>query len=188
MDKKIRFIYLELQGFLKELPALNSDKSAIIRDSGVWESYHQKISDLNALTGNDYNNSKVCIKNTQDGFRDPYYISLTELRFKLAGIISRLYAEFFSDERNPLDGSPTTLINNSQNQNQSLQIEIALEISDLISNKIDKFEDGSKEKTFLEQVKNSLKSGKGVVDLISSILKTGSQIGLTTAEILKLFT
>lgn len=186
MKEKIRPIYLEFQGFLKELPRLETSAS-IIRESGVWNSYHKEISELNSITGGNYDNAKLDIKNTQDGFSDPYYVSLAEFRFKLGGIISRLYAEFFSDERNPLDGSPTTLINNSQSQNQSFQIEIALEISDLISGKIHNLEEGSKERNFLEQVKEGLKNGKGVVDLVNLILSTANKLGLATAEVIKLF-
>ncbi len=115
------------------------------------------------------------------------YVSLTEFRFKLGGVISKLYAEFFSDERNPLDGSPTTLINNSQNQSQNIQIEIAIEISELISNKIDNLEKGSKERNFLEQVKEGLKQGKGAVDLVNLILTAASKFGLAIAEVTELF-
>lgn len=186
MKEKIRPIYSEFQGFLKELPGESGAYSAI-RQEGIWSSYHESIKDLNGITGKNYDKFKVDIKVAGAGFSTPHYISLVEFKIKLGGLISRLYAEFFSNEKNPLDGSPSTMINNSQSQNQNLQVEIALEISDLISNKINNLEKGSKERSFLEQVKEGLKSGKGAVDLVNLILTTASKSGLAIDEIMKLF-
>lgn len=186
MKDKIRPIYLELQGFLKELPKQETTSSSI-RSEGVWNSYHRAIEELNSITGKNYDFAKVDIKKADSGFGIPYFVSLTEFRLKLGGVISRLYAEYFSDEANPLDGSPTTLITNSQNQSQTLQLEIVLEISALIGKKIDTLEEGSKEKKFFEQIKSGLTTSKGVVGLIKDILLTGQNLGISIGEILKLF-
>jgi len=81
---------------------------------------------------------------------------------------------------------PSTVIQQTQNQNQTQSISILLEIQEKIISEIPKHEEGSKERTFLEKVKSILPSIKTVTDIISSILKIGSELGLSASDMHKL--
>ena len=114
------------------------------------------------------------------------FVRMFEYRARLGGLISRLHGEYFSDEQPPFSGMPSTVIQQTQNQNQTQSISILLEIQEKIISEIPKHEEGSKERTFLEKVKSILPSIKTVTDIISSILKIGSELGLSASDMHKL--
>jgi ribosomal protein L11 len=60
-------------------------------------------------------------------------------------------------------------------------------MSDLIHEKLGKVQEGSKEKTFLEKVKASLSSVKNVSQLVSLIITTAQQLGITIEQLIALF-
>ncbi len=158
------------------------------KDKGTCDCYHKCLDELKEITGNSYDDFKLEYKYHSNSYSNsPFYVSSESFKMKLSGVISKIYGEYFYTESNPLDGSPTTLITNSQNQSQTLQLEIVLEISALIGKKIDTLEEGSKEKKFFEQIKSGLTTSKGVVGLIKDILLTGQNLGISIGEILKLF-
>jgi len=187
MQEKIRPIYLQLQGYLNQLPK-SEDKYADVETKQTWEGYHRVIDNLSEILGENLDDFKLEIKSGGgDSFQSRYnYVNLNNFRFQLGGLISRLYGQYFSDERNPLDGSPSTVINTTQNQSQTVQLEIAIEMTELITKKLLNYKDGTKERTFLEQVKDGLRGGKNVVELIDLILKTGAALGLTAVNMISL--
>ncbi len=62
-----------------------------------------------------------------------------------------------------------------------------LEIQSKIDEKIHSYEDGSKEKSFLQKFKNSLSSISNATQLISQLLKLAKDFGLNIEDILKIF-
>ena len=124
--------------------------------------------------------------NGPNSLKPGQFVKVNNFKIQASGLISRIYGKYFADEKNPLDGSPSTIINTTQTQNQSIKVEIAVEMTELISQKILEHKEGSTERTFLEQIRDGLKTGKNIVELINLILSTGSQLGLTTAAILQL--
>ncbi|OGF65120.1 hypothetical protein A2Z53_03465 [Candidatus Giovannonibacteria bacterium RIFCSPHIGHO2_02_42_15] len=56
-----------------------------------------------------------------------------------------------------------------------------------ILSEILKHPEGSKERKFLDKIKSALPSLKTATDIISSILKIGSEFGLNASDISKLF-
>lgn len=194
MKEEIRPLYLELQGYLKQL---SKNVNNIIKTEETWNNYHSVIDELNSLTGEDYNKFKLKINYiNSNSFGNPYnYVNSDNFRFQLGGLIQKIYGSYFQDEKNPTDDStspqniqPANVINNvqSQSQSQSIKLEIAVEITEIIARKISDYEEGSKERTFLEQIKDGLKEGKNVVELVNLILSTGINIGLTMPVILQL--
>ena len=187
MEKKIRPIYLQLQGYLKQLPPVNGDYSTI-ETKETWGGYHATLKELGEITGDSYDNFKLEVKRGGgDGPTSGYqYINLNNFRFQLGGLISKIYGQYFLNEKNPLDGSPSTVISSVQNQSQSLEIQIVLEMTELITRKLFEYQDEGPEKSFLEKIKEGLKSGKSVTELINLILLTGKDLGLTIANMLSL--
>jgi len=160
---------------------------------GLVDLYHQSIEELNQLTEHNFDKFKM-INSSTGGVSSPgkpfrsfgSKVRVEEYNGKLSGIIGEMYGLYFYDETNPLDGSPSTIINQSQQQTQSVQVQILLEIQSLIDKKLNEITDET-EIGFLEKVKSSLVSIKSVSELINLILATGVYMGMTIDQISKLF-
>ena len=113
--EKIKPIYGELQGYLSQAPA----------DGGVsydmLEQVNQAIENLSRVTGEDYTRFKMVSKVEPD--ESPMYAALdTELyRSKLNGLIMYLHGQYFSKERTPFSGEPSTVIVHPQDHNQDMK-------------------------------------------------------------------
>jgi len=186
MKDKIRPIYSELQGYLSQAPKLESplDGSS---DKTPWTQVNNTIDELNSISGKNYDSFKLNPEfMNQKGMIPHYFIKISAYRSKLAGLIARLHGEYFSDEPAPFSGMPSTIITQTQQQSQSFQVQMLLEIRSKIDEKIPKFDKDSKERGFLEKVKGSLASVRNVAELILLLLKTGKDIGLTVDQILNI--
>lgn len=182
MDGKeaVRPIYSELQGYLAQAP--DSKQNSYIDSDSLWKQYNDTIKELNKVTGKDYSRYELIPEQGNGPF-----VYTVAYRQKLGGLIARLHVEYFPDETPPFAEMPSTIITQSQNQNQSLQVQLLLEVSDLIHEKLGTVKEGSNEKTFLERVKASLSSIKDVAQLISLLITTAQQSGITIDQLKTLF-
>lgn len=192
LNKKaeIRPDYTTLQGYLSQL----HKKEGVLGNAyDETASEYQKqlkviIDRLTALTGNDYSEFGVQMQ----GVRNPHstarqVIEMEVYAFKMSGLILRLYGQFFYDERNPLDGTPSTVINSNQSQSQQVDIKLLLDVSSRIDEKLKKTEDPT-EKSFLSKMKEGLTAVSSYADLISLATKTATTVGLTLDKALALIT
>lgn len=180
VDKeKIRTSYSELQGLLSQAPPVK-DKNGVYRSvsNEVLDHLHHVIDELNSVSKEDYSRFKM----RTGGWTD-YLL----YRTKLSGLISRLHGEYFSDEPAPFSGMPSTVISQTQQQSQSFQIQMLLEIQSKIDEKLHELEPEDKKRGFLEKVKGALSSVNNAAGLIALILSTGQQFDLTIKELLELF-
>ncbi len=180
-EQAIRPIYSELQGYLAQAPG---EKIGHIYTQELWEQYNKTIQELNSVTGKDYNRYRLTPIRGGGG---RLHLPNDVYHQKLGGLIARLHAEYFSGEPTPFAEMPSTIITQSQNQSQSVQVQLLLEVNDLIHEKLGEFQDGSKEKTFLEKIKASLSSVKNVRQLVSLLLKTAKTLGITIEQLKDLF-
>lgn len=180
MKEKVRPVYSELQGYLSQAPAATI---GYIFEPSIWEQHNQTVDELNNVTSKNYDKFKVEIQ--RDHHNDERYMDTQSYRTKLAGLISRLHGEYFSDETPPFFGMPSTII--TQHQTQNTQIQILLDLQSKIDEKLPEFEAGSKERTFLEKIKASLAKVGNVVELVGLILNSGKELGLTVEQILRIF-
>jgi hypothetical protein len=176
----IRPFYSEFQGLLSQSPDVNGSVKSLY-DENLWEHYNQTITELNKITGKNYDRFKLQPKRGQSHF----YLDIATYRGMIGGLISRLHGEYFSDEQVPFSGMPTTIINQSQTQNQSIQM--LLEINDLLHEKLNKADPGSKEKTFLEKIKGSLSGIKSVSEFVLLLITTAKSMGITIDQLASLF-
>ena len=138
---------------------------------------------LSIISGKDY--GRFLIEPKSD--RNVPYIYLITYRQKLGGLISALHAEYFGNELAPFSGVPSTIITQSQQQNQSVHIQMLLEIQSKIDEKIPHYPEGSKERSFLQKLKRSLSSISNITQLLSQLLKMAKEFGLRIDDILKFF-
>lgn len=182
MTKKedVRPIYAELQGCLSQAPP-GKDKNGVSRAPSdvILEHFNHVIDELNNVSNEDYNRFKL---------RTGGWTNSLTYRTKLDGLISRLYGKYFSDEPAPFSGMPSQVISQTQQQSQSFQVELLLQIQSKIDEQLSKLEAGdTKKRNFLEKVKDALKSVRNTAALVALILATGKEFGLTIDELWELF-
>ncbi len=184
MKEHIRPMYSELQGYLKQAPDEKTDLwGEAAQDVGRQVS--NTIDELNSVTGENYDQFKSLAK---PYLRNGDYIpnlTMAVYRQRLAGLIARLHGKYFPDEPAPFSGMPNTIIN--QTQNQSIQIELILDFQEMINEKIQSTQPESKERKYLEKIKNSLSTVKSFTDAINLSVSTAKTFGLGTDDLLRLF-
>lgn len=188
MREKVRPLYSELQGYLHQAPDPEKNKVAYRghgEGSNLSEQLNNTIDELNTVTSQDFSRFKVNPVRWGDSGTA---IHLDEYRTKLSGLISRLHGEFFFDQTPPFGGTPSTVINQSQSQVQSMSVQILLELQSKIDEKLNNSELDPKKKTFLERIKQSLAATKDIVSLLKLIFKTGKDLGLGIDDISQLMT
>lgn len=178
--EKIGPIYSELQGYLSQAPEIRGDIE-VSSDLSLIEQYNEALDELNNISDKNYDRFKIKEKEV---FSELF--NVTNYRSKLGGLIARLHREYFSEEPAPFSGMPNTIINQTQQQTQSFQVQMLLEIQSKIDEKISEFKEGTKEKSFLDKIKDSLSSIRNTTELLALILKSGKDFGLTVKQILNI--
>ncbi len=137
--EEIRPLYSELQGYLSQAP--KAEKYYEIHDSNLWQQVNNAIDELSDVSGEDNRRFKM-VPEIYPESRDEHLHHDT-YRGNLGGLISRLHGKYFSDEQPPFSGMPSTVIHQTQEQSQSLQVEMLLEINTQICEKLPQFEQGT---------------------------------------------
>jgi len=178
--EKIKPIYTELQGYLSQSKSIEK----MLGDENLWEQVNNAIGELNRISGEDYSRFKM---RPEKGGSGRYYLYADTYRTNLGGLIARLYGQYFADEQAPFGDMPSTVISQTQQQNQSVQVQMLLDFHSKIDEKLNELEPGDKKKRkFLETVKNALGSVKDYAGLLALYLTTARELGLSLEEILEL--
>lgn len=175
IKNKIKPLYGELIGFMAQAP-----NAPYMRDSGLWNHFHGLIEQLSQLTGNNYERFKLTVH--PDGHSP--YVRGNEYRSSLNGLIMNLYSSYFSSENQPFSGSPQTVVSQNQTQNQEVSVTMIMEFQSFIDKQLYGNESlSSKEKSFLQKLKESLPSIKTTVELVSAILSLAKTFGLDIDQV-----
>lgn len=179
MDKeKIKPLYSEFQGYLSQAPEPRISHDQIF-DHSFIEHYHATIKLLSSVAGEDY--SRFCVQPP----RDERYVHIITYRQKLGGLISYLHGRYFPGEPAPFSGGPSTVITQSQQQSQFIQM--VLDMQSKIDEKMPGFSAGSKEKGFLQKLKSQLSSISSVTQLLNQLFKLANEFGLNIEDISNIF-
>ncbi len=183
MEKKdLRSLYAELQGYLKQAPTPKELYEVIYSDE-ICKQYNKCVQLIINNLGEDYNRFIIVPHESDIG----PYINIHEYRQKLGGIIAKLHSEYFFSEPFLFGSQPNTIITQSQHQIQSLHIQMLLDIQSKIDAKVPDYKEGSKEKKFLQKIKNSLSSISDITQFLSQIFKIAKEFGLNIDDISKIF-
>lgn len=183
MKKQIRPLYSEFQGYLSQAPA-SSGSSRTIYDEDMWSQYNDALKLLSDVAEKDYGRFRINPKPSSTS-RSSLYVPTDIYRQKLGGLISNLHGEYFLDEPAPFSGMPSTVI--TQTQQQSMTIQIVLDIQSKIDELLPTLEAGSKKQKFLEKFKSILSSVLNVNDLIGKCMKLADEFDLNVQDILSLW-
>ncbi len=188
MDNKsnVRPILEELRGYLSVAP--DPGKSRDIYDAQIWNQYNSAIDELNTLTGVDYNKFKLQPQSEEINRSYFTLIKTQDYVGKLSGLINRINAEYFSDERN-VTNSPNTTINTYQTQVQSQEQQqtMVVDMAMIIAEKKAGYPEGTSERSFLNKLGEALKGTKNISDIVKNIVEIGISCGLSLATIAKIF-
>jgi len=182
IKEKIRPFYSEFQGYLAQAPEINDIRQRLY-DQYIWSQYNDAVELLGEIVGEPY--VRFIVQTTTRPNDGKEYVVLFDYRQKLGGLISRLHAEYFQDEPVPFEGMPSTIITQTQQQNQSIQM--YLDIQSKIDENLSKIEEGSKEEGFLKKFKSKLSSVSNVNELFKLGLKVAKDFEINISELLKLW-
>lgn len=182
IKNKIRPLYSEFQGYLSQAPTASSSTDSI-SDETMWNQYNEALKLLSDATEKDYSRFNIEPKSSRTSSGS--YVRVNTYRQKISGLISNLYGEYFSDEIPPFSGMPSTVI--TQTQQQSVSIQIVLDIQSKIDEILPKVESGSKEESFLKKFKSILSSISNVNELVSKCMKLAHEFGLNVQDIISLW-
>jgi len=187
MDE-IRCLYKEFQGILAQTPQPEAGiSSAFLRmNQGTVESYHSAIAQLKKITGKSWDRFVLPLK-------DEYGrgLPLVDFRQRLGQLINRMHAEYFSEEPEPFSGVPDTVIHQTTSVAQSQQVEIQiamiLQLDRFVGDKINDYEAGSKERSFLERLRAGINSAKSYLDFARLLVQTAKDCGIDVSTIASIF-
>ena len=179
--EELRVMYEELKFMISGTPQPGPGMFPI-RATTV-EHFHQILRTMNALTqseGNLFDRFRFF-----HAYEEVYNVPIADFRIKLMGVIGFVNQKFFPEDM-PFSGSPGTIINMSQTAVQQVHQELIVNLTEQTALKSQKFEKGSPEREFLDQLKESLKTIKSATDLVDSILNIGHKLGMAIPAILKI--
>ena len=104
-------------------------------------------------------------------------------RSRLRALLGRIKGAYEFDE---IPRETGNVFVQNQNQSQSQTLSIILDLQERIISEIPKHKEGTKERTFLEKVKENLSTIGDARDILSTVLKIGSEVGLSIDAVRKI--
>ena len=190
MDKadlaQIKSIYLELQGYLLESPEYKDyqNQAGETFDSNLWNKFNSTLDRLNSVADNRYNEFSLHPTSTRPG--GPIHLSVNFYRSNLSGLILKLYADYFPDDRPFVTRSESGqfVLNQNIHQEQSVYINL---FKEQIEEKISMYEEGSNEKSFLEKLKGYVATTNNITDIVRATARLAKKAGLSLDDITNIF-
>ena len=184
MDKEqLKCLYSELRGYYSEAPVPGSPLD-LFYNRPVWEHYNQVVDLVSEASGTDHSRFRIQPADLEEhGGR----ATVIAYRSKVAGLISRLHAQYFAGDPGPLAPSPTTVMTQTQQQDQSAYIAVLLAVQSKVDDKLAELQEGTKEHGFLQKFKRSLASVSNVVQLLAQCLRMAKESGLSIDELAGIF-
>lgn len=178
--KQIRIIYEQILGLLH---GLNSSGIKGYIYDGTSLQYKKTVEDLAELTQQDL---KHFLPDQVQGENQIVY-DANEIINQANGLAAWVKATYLPERSQHYiqTFSPTTSVNVSQDVNVT-QV-VTLDIFEILTTKEKEFNEGSKERTFIEKLKNGLKGVQSTAAILALIAKTANDCGLLTSDLHKIF-
>ncbi|MES2623113.1 MAG: hypothetical protein V4576_01745 [Patescibacteria group bacterium] len=180
-NKEIKSIYLELKGVLHSLKDITSG-SSWFDDNGFAIQVNDIVKRIPLCT--EINDVQPYLINVEylEG-RKTNIVNIIPTRTKISTIIGRLDGLYGLEDEVKQNG--LTFIQN-QHQSQNQTISIVLNLQEKILSEMPKYLEGTKERSFLEKLKDKLPSVTDSLSIFSSILTIANETGLSIDAIQKL--
>jgi hypothetical protein len=120
------------------------------------------LRELSAATGADYVRFRV--ERERSEMSGPY-INAGQYKSKLSGLVNRLQEEYGLGPAQPTHpGSGAVTLNLNQTLSQLTHITLSVELEGIIEDRMRRYPENSKERTFLERLRGSLGASKTPLD------------------------
>ena len=151
-------------------------------DLSLLDRFNNSLNRLNKLTDNQYLDFKLL------PFRGSHseYLSIDNYRTTLSGLIFKLHSDFFSQEQYPITKSESGQIIFNQNISQTQNISINL-FKEQIENKLKDYKEGTKERSFLNDLNNYLTTTNNLTDIFKKTIDLANKIGLSFESLSNIF-
>jgi hypothetical protein len=176
--KEILSIYEELKGLLETI----KDETSWFDDKGFTEHANRIIERVRLVCPEitDIDSYKIIAEYSSG--RHCNTVNVLPTKAKINSLIGRIKGlNNFDINSNSNNGN--TFI---QTQSQSQSLSVILELQEKIITEIPKYNEGTKERSFLEKLKSKLSEVKNITDILSIALKIGSEFGLDPSTIHRL--
>ncbi len=176
---EVKPYYGQLKSMLSQAPPLTAINT---NDSELWTTFNGVIEKLNHYTKEHKYNSFTLVPIHHaggNGFLPSTKLPISTYRAKLGGLIGFLHEEYYSNEPEPFSGTTGTIINQSQSQQQSQTIQLAvLQIQEKILQKLTDDTLKPNERDFLTKFKESLPTITNIFQLLITLVKLAKEFGV----------
>jgi hypothetical protein len=187
----IKHLYNVLKGYYANAPEASQYDRGYLRGSSLLTNYNKVVDELSSISGNDYSRFKVPPAKREyklpqmDKPRVKEITDVLAYRQQLGGIILALQSTYFPNDPNPVIRSqPGVQITQVVQQNQSVVFQLVLQGE--IDSRINKYAEGTKERSFLERLRASLGTVANIGQLITTLFKLAKEFGLSTDQVIEL--
>lgn len=181
MNGKIELIYSDLIAYLHT--SVDCDDNHITYEDQRFTEFNKIIAELDQYGANGY--ERFMLKQ-KPGY---YAIDWKEYKAMLSATVRRLHTEFFNGQPDPFVKTPTSVVNHSmsQYQNQMQNQEMIVDLSVLVGEKRSKYEEGSPERKFLDELRDNITTAGNTIDKIRQIFEIAKKFGLSIAKLISIF-
>lgn len=175
---EVKGAYEELKGVLESI----QDQSTWFDDDGFTDHTNSVINRISVICPeiDSIDSYKV---STSYSEQRGMLVQAIPTKSRLKALLGRIKGTYELDE--PSRETGNVFVQN-QSQSQSQTLSIILDLQEKIIAEIPKHGEGTKERTFLEKVKENLPTIKDAGDILSTVLKIGSEVGLSADAIRKI--
>ncbi len=204
MDK-LHNLYIRLTSLNDSLLAgiaSATSRSATIRDAGTWEGFNSALDEIFNLTKDPY---YTTLKVTPHNTSSSRFVLLTEMSTKVYQATDYLFetqkAAYIQEGTRPPQrpntpggNSISQTVHQAQESTQSQITEVNVEfnqtltyITEVVVEAKSKYPEGTKERTFLDKLKDGISTAKSTADLLKMIMTLAVQLGITTEVLGEIF-
>lgn len=181
--KQIEIIYEQLLGLFHGMGTPSETHKV---SGGPITQYEKIVADLEAITGEGLQHFMPETTRNSTGI---WYLS-KDLKTQSSSLISWVRASFLPKKETPhyiQPNNPATSISQTVNQDVNVTVSVVVELMNFLNEKEKEFEEGSKERGFIDKLKAGLKGVKDTTSILALIPQIAVQCGITLAELHKIF-
>jgi hypothetical protein len=200
MENEYKRVFYRLNALNDTLISAAQNHGSSISD-GSWDSFNASLATLNSMTGDEH---YLTLKIVPRDGASRLIVPVSNFSMKAYQAVKYLYdtqsetlcyddppqkPNVKSGEGNTF--SHTAVMNQDQRNSQSQRMEVNIEFNQTLTYMTEaivesrlKYPEGTKERTFLDRLKDGISAAKSTADLIKMIMMTAAQYGIST-DVLK---
>lgn len=195
-------LYIRLTSLNDSLLGSASNRSATIHDASTWNGFNSTLDEIAKLTSDPY---YATLKITPHASSSRQFVLVSDLSTKVYQATNYLFETqkdtYIQDgtqsprrPQTPEGNSISQTVHQAQDNKQSQRTEVNIEfnqtlqyMTEAIFEAKSKYPEGSKERTFIDKLKDGITAAKTTADLVKMIMSLAVQLGITTEVLGEIF-